>query len=340
MDSITVFDSLLVKDHVTHALVQDEEQYNEVPMRAYMDYFSTQHAHLKGNHRALVESQFCGFTPLVCGLFSGFGQAMITLGDAMEARNSIMVVQSFVLSSVGYSALISDILTDKRFERPSTTASSPSIILSRAAHDGRFSLNRSGPGFRHAHVILSSPPAREAIADYVHQLDLSNVARLLDNMSRLSVLMLCGTHKKGSPAFDLYLSRTVSLVNSLRVLIHECPSQQLDLLIRGTWFLLVLSYITQLRPRLDESLIWSFSTKIGKASWEDLLRPLHLNADALQGKHHDPHFLRALRSLRALSLSGKTDDPLYLHAAQKLDSEWQGWTGLGKAQEASLNIRL
>lgn len=306
-----------------------------------MDYFSTQHAQLKGNYKALVDSQFVGESVhTMYGFFSGFGQAMITLSDAMEAQNSILVVQSLVLSSVDFSNAVYEVLTDPRFDQPNGTPAAPDVILSQIAYDGRFSLNRSGPGFHHASAVLSNAAAKEAMVDYLHQLDMNDLSSLLQNMSRLSVLMLCAAHKKGSPAFDFHLGRLSTLVYSLRVLVREGATQRVDWLIRGTWFLMILAYVTQLRPHLDESLVYLFPLSDHQNSWDALFQPLHAKPDRLKGKHADPHFLRALKSIYALGLSTETEDSLYFQAACKLNSEWQSWTGLGKAKEASLNIRL
>lgn len=78
-----------------------------------MDYFSTQHAQLHGNYRNLVDFQLVGEPKaLMYGLFGGFGQWSITLSDATEAQNSILVFQSLVLSSVDFSAAIYEVLAD------------------------------------------------------------------------------------------------------------------------------------------------------------------------------------------------------------------------------------
>lgn len=306
-----------------------------------MDYFSTQHTQLKGNYKSLVGSQMSDQSmPLIYGLFGGLGQAMVTLSDALEAQNSILVVQSLVLSSVDFSAAIYQVLADPRFDHPTEDPAAPGTILGQIAYDGRFSLNRSGPGFHHASAVLSNHAAKEAIVGYLHRLDMSDIDHLLENISRLSVLMLCASHRQASPAFDFYLGRLPTLVYSLRVLVREGVIPQLDWLIRGTWFLMILAYITQLRPRLNESLVYTLPVSDMEASWDALFRPIHAKPDRLKGRHADPHFLRALKSIYALALSTGTQDPLYFQAAWKLDSQWESWTGLGRAGEASLNIRL
>lgn len=61
--------------------------------RAYVDYFSTQHARLRGDYKALLQAHLWSSTALVCGLFGGSGQAMILLSDAIEARHSVMIIR-------------------------------------------------------------------------------------------------------------------------------------------------------------------------------------------------------------------------------------------------------
>ncbi|ROV90794.1 hypothetical protein VMCG_09387 [Cytospora schulzeri] len=394
MEGLAVFNSLLTKNHVISALMQDEDRQNEVPLslttvllmagspaqlkavyehkvtslkpwaispgritamedqqrhlgdpryqRAYMDYFSMRHGHFKGNFKALLGTELtCGPSPLMYGLFGGFGQAMITLGDSMEARNPILIVQSLVWASIDYSNDIYAILSDPRFDQPHTAPLSPETILRNIAYDGRFSIKLPGPGFHHAPAVLSNSPARSAILGYIHQLDMTNVEKLLQQMSQTSVFMLCAAHKMDLPAFDMYLSRPISLVQGLRVLLRECLNEELKkTLIRGTWLLIVLVYITQLRPYLDKSLVFSFPLPEGRPLWDHLFQPFHGQPDGLVGKYLDTHFLRALRSLHALSLTDELNGLLYLKAAWKLDSQWSGWAGLGNTKETSLNIRL
>lgn len=302
-----------------------------------MDYFSTQHAQLKGNYKALVDSQLADDAkPLMYGLFGGFGKAMITLSDAMEARNSILVVQTLVMASVNFSSEIHDILIDPRLDQPNEATANPDVILGRIAYDGRFSIKYAGPGWHNVSAVLSNASAKAALMDYLHQLDTRD-PQLLSKLSRVSVLMLCAAHKKNLPAFDLYLSRPLSLVRSLHVLLNECHRQQLDWLVRGTWLLMILVYVTQLRPNLDESLISSFS---GQESWGDLMEPLKADTETLEAKYFDPYFLRALRSLQILSSTVGDNESLYLKATQKLVHEWESWSGSGNSREPSLNIRL
>lgn len=303
-----------------------------------MDYFSTKHVQLKCNYRALVDSQLVSDSrPLMYGLFGGSGQALIALGDSVEAQNSILLVQSLVLSSMHFSPAIHEILADPRLEEASAAAAAcPSDILGRVAHDGRFSAGRSGPGWHHVTDILSNRSVKDAIMEYLHQLDTQD-PELLSNLSRISVLMLCAAHKKDRPAFDLHLSRALSWIHSLQTLLQECHSQQTDWLIRGVWLLIILVYITQLRPHLDESLLSSVQ---GMGSWEEILKSFCADADLLQERYRDPHYLQALRSLHFLGSTVGVSDSLYLKAAWKLEQEWRGWTGLGSPRETSLNIRL
>ncbi|KUI58265.1 hypothetical protein VP1G_05526 [Cytospora mali] len=236
--------------------------------RAYMDFFSMQHGHFKGSYKALLDARLiCGPQPLMYGFLGGFGRAMITLSDSMEVRNPILVVQSLVLASVDYSNAICAILSDSRFDQPHEAPLNPELIIGRIAYDGRFSLNISGPGFQHAAAVLSNPAARSAILGYVHHLDTTNVQELLEQLSRVSVLMLCAAHKKDLPAFDMYLSRPISLVQSLRVLLQECHQLKTSF-IRGTWLLFILVYIAQLRPYLDKSLVWSFPLPEERSTWD------------------------------------------------------------------------
>jgi len=171
----------------------------------------------------------------------------------------------------------------------------------------------------------------------VHRLDVGD--GLLEQLSTLAVVLLCATHKRGQPCFDIYLSELPCLVHSLRVVLTRLNDETHRLsLIRGVWLLIILCYVTQLRPVLDPSLI---SEPDGEnQTWEAVFSELR-ESQGIQGKYLDPHFTRAVRSIRELStMPGGEGAGLYVRAAWKLSTEWTGWVGVGNETEQTLNIRL
>lgn len=308
-----------------------------------MSYFSMEHVRFAGNTKALAISHFfTGEKPLLYGLFSGIGRPLTLLADGIELRTAIPVMESLTLSAVDWMEPIRELLTHPRLAAaPPSEGLSPEDIISRVAYDGRFSgVMKSGPGFHVVSHVFSSPNTKAAIVEYVRCVDTRDTALLLQQLSALSVLLLSATHKPGKPAFDLYLGRLPTCVNSARVLLEnwvEDEGHRLAL-IRGLWLLVLLAYVTQLRPVIDGKLLVPTEVVAESPGWETIFEKVSGQA---QGRYGDIQFLRLLRNLHELSKAyGVAHGRLYFHAAWKLVNQWEGWTGLGVDREAMLNIRL
>lgn len=307
-----------------------------------MDYFSMENGKLGGNSTVLALSHLIyGPKPLVYGLFGGYGRPLLFLSDGIEVQSAVLVVESLVLAAVDWSTPIEELLSHAQLQTLPDELLPPETILTRIAYDGRFSgIMKGGPGFGGASQVLSNQGARSAVVDYVHQLDLRDTTKLLRQLSHLSVLLLCATHKKDKPAFDYFLSSLPTFVNCLRVLLYSFQgSQSSIILVRGVWTLMVLAYITQLRPVIDHSLILLEVPDKG-LTWDGILSHFRQGADPEDGKLMDCQLLRTLRSLRELGESCGGEEQLYIQAAWKLRYQWQQWAGLGCGKEEVLNIRL
>ncbi|KAK3321653.1 hypothetical protein B0H66DRAFT_618640 [Apodospora peruviana] len=412
--SRTVFDSLLAKTHVEHALIQPDERHNNIPIalatlvflnatadqlravyesegaelvswspspenitdketraqflgderhiptplyaayytirfqRAYLTYFSMENGRFAGNAKALAMSHLLtGAKPLIYGLFGGLGRPLVFLSDALELQTAVLVVQSLTLASVDWTEPIYDLLTSPQPPGQAGEARlSPEEIIGRLAYDGRFSgVMKSGPGFQGVANIFMNPSAKSAIVEYLHLLDCRDLTATLQRLSRLSVLLLCGTHKPGAPAFDFYLAHLPTFINSVRVLlVNFQETRHQIILVRGLLLLVVLVYITQLRPVVNPTLLLSIEIPPENGGWNAIFEQSRAARDgssaALREKYNDMQLLRTLRSLWEL---GKEDDQggrQHLQAAWKLASQWQKWTGRGDDREETLNIRL
>ncbi|KAK4143089.1 uncharacterized protein C8A04DRAFT_37806 [Dichotomopilus funicola] len=319
--------------------------------RAFMSYFSLENGNFGGDTRALAihhifSGNYSGSEPLLYGLFSGVGRPLSLLADGIELQATILVMESLTLSAVHWMERFGDLLTAPETPEPSTNYLSPEDILGRAGHDGRFSgVMKTGPGFHGVSYVFTHPGAQAAIMEYMQYLDTRDVMLLVQQISALSVLLLSATHKPKQPAFDLYLARLPTCVYSTRVLLTTwvVDQEQQLLLVRSLWLLVVLTYVTQLRPIIDGKLMVSEELACENATWEGVFGEPENGAGSAGagGEIGDVDLLRALRSLRELSrvyegVHGK----LYLHAAWKMRKQWAGWTGRGTDREAVLNIRL
>ncbi|KAK0612659.1 hypothetical protein B0T17DRAFT_499357, partial [Bombardia bombarda] len=238
-----------------------------------------------------------------------------------------LVIESLTLTAVDWTSHIYDLLTHAQLAQSAHELLPPGEILGRVSYDGRLSgLMKSGPGYHEVSNIFLNQSARAAVLDYVHKLDCRDIAVVLQQLSDLSVLMLCATHKAGMPAFDFYLGRFPTLVTSLRALVETFSEEGPKIiLIRGVWLLMVLAYITQLRPEVNPALVDSVELPEGGNVWLIILKAFDEKMDS------DLWLLRAMRSLWELGMASDRNigDSRYRKAAWKLLSEWQGWTGRG-----------
>ncbi|GAB1317604.1 Oxidoreductase AflY [Madurella fahalii] len=312
--------------------------------RAFMTYFSMENGRFAGDSKALAVSHlFLSTKPLVYGLFSGVGRPLALLSDGIELRAAVLVVESLTLSAVDWMEPMRDLLTHSQLESPASELLSPDEVLGRVAYDGRFSgVMKAGPGFHGVTRIFSNPAARAAIVEYMQLLDCRDLTLLLQQLSALSATLLCATHKPGRPAFDFYLGRLPTCVNSTRLLLETLleESSHRTLLVRGVWLLVMLTYITQLRPVIDPSLMATTGASNEGRGWSTIYQEFS-GQNTLEGKYSDVAFLRTMRSLWELEKAyGGVHGMLYLQAALKMASQWQEWTGLGADREPVLNIRL
>ncbi|KAK3896926.1 hypothetical protein C8A05DRAFT_39528 [Staphylotrichum tortipilum] len=397
--SRAVFDSLLTKTHVQHALIQPDGRHNEIPgalatllflgatpdrleaayasikddlgpwepsprsiadeetkerflgdarfQRAFMSYFSMENGMFSSNPKTLALSHlFSGPQPLLAGLFSSVGRPLALLADGIELRAALLLMQSLTLCAVDFPVSFHDLLTHPPATPPPLSSLfPPEDLIGLAAYDGRLSgVMKAGPGFHGASHIFASAAARAALGEYLWRLDARDEARLLQQLAALAALLLAATHKPAHPAFDLYLARLVTCVNSVRVLLElpwvEEPAQR-GLLVRGLWLVVLVVYITQLRPVIDGKLLVSRELAEEQRGWEGLWEAAGVGEEGTEERFGRGELLRALRSLSELAKRyGAVHGRLYFHAAWKLVGQWEGWTGLGIDREVMLNIRL
>jgi hypothetical protein len=210
------------------------------------------------------------------------------------------------------------------------------------------------PGVQNTLAALSSEISRDAIISYIQVLDLSPstpqeelVARHKE-LTELSILLLSTTHKipnRGSAIdtnaitmhkFDFYLAHMLTLSSALRILLPVFPLKHAHTLIKAQWLLMVITYITQLRPLIKPEILGTNSgVKLDgeNAEW-DRLTNVALGSEKEKGM--DPHFVKVIRSLRDFAVMW--EDPRYLVAAKRFEAEFSGWTGFGGEEEERMDV--
>jgi hypothetical protein len=313
--------------------------------RAFTDYYSMENTRFLGRSFNMVGHHLhmpnTGGRDLLVGLFGGFGRSLILLSDAVELQTAVMSVQALALASVDWNQSIETLLLRCRQAAATHGAKvEPSYILDKVATDGRFSgLNLPAPGISNIPNILESAAAKLAVIGYVAQLDIDGLRVSLHHLARTATLLACAAHKPGQPAYDAFLARLPSLVVAFQVLLEmpqPIPLGQIVALGRGVWTLMVLAYISQLRPKFDVRILPDSNIGDWATIFGDLWAKLTPGS-----KYMDGDFLKLLRSIHYLAQYDQDEDQLlYRRSARALVNNWTGFTGYGRPGERSLNIRL
>ncbi|MCJ1308156.1 hypothetical protein MMC25_001808 [Agyrium rufum] len=309
--------------------------------KGFLDFFDAELIRYKGDWKALLSAYLLGgSTPMLSGLVGGFGHPLILLADAVELQSSEVAVEALALTAADWNdfhKVVSLVPTPSGVSK----AKRPQEIIDSITKDSRFDqLCLRTPGVPNTKTIISNTASREAVMEYLFILDTSDRQSLLSELAELAVLFECCGQKPGEPAYDFYLNHALTFVYSLHVLLPEYGTVDSNalVLIRCVWLLMILSYVTQLRPILQRGLVEEYQVPEGMRL-QDVLSEI-TNGEILQSKFLDPHFLRAVRNLMELGAWDLKQEDFYLRAAVKLKTEWTGWTGLGKVDEAYMNVRL
>lgn len=324
---------------------------NKAYQRAYMDYFSVQHT-IKGGGATLIWALHHLWRvakdgkALIYGLFGRSGRSLLFLSDGLEVPTAVMVVQGLTLAAIDWSQPIQDLLSACAFPHQQVQAqgqdNSVFPIFHRIGNDGRF----SGLGLPDVHNfanIMNNARMRAALFDHVRQLYVHDFDRILSDLSRLSVLLACTTHKPGKPAFDLWLGRLPSLVVALRVLLETTAQMGAHrdfgyVLIRGVWMQMVLTYVSQMRPVINEGFLSGPTTT---RTWEHMLAEFRADALLPSSKYADLYFPTLLRSIHRLAEfdNDPNSNDWYRKMASYVVGNWTRWGSTAGPQGLHLNIR-
>jgi hypothetical protein len=199
-----------------------------------------------------------GPQPLIDGLVGGFGHPLILLADAFEMNSSIPATEALALNAIDYNALHK--VLDIPLPQHTRTLLTPQEIINRISHDQTFNELLTAPGVQNTAIILTNLEAANAVFKYINLLDVTNLPNLMAQFADLAALLESVVHKPGEPAFDFYLNHILTLTYSIRILLPIFPAEYSVQLIRSLWLLIIIAYVSQLRPKStpNSSRLWNW----------------------------------------------------------------------------------
>ncbi|OAA59850.1 hypothetical protein SPI_06048 [Niveomyces insectorum RCEF 264] len=315
---------------------------------------------------------------LLHGLFNHLGVPLIMLADGLHIPSALYLVSTMALACAHWDSLIATQLAVLRAEidrrrvelnpaavtmsmiKQAPADASPLNLLRRIAQDARFQnvMPMGLPGYAEhlcrGQSILCNTTVEAALHEYVWALevpDTDDMDTVLTELGYAAVLLACATHKPLGPStnsyaeqYDYYLCMLPSLVHAVRAILWAFKPIGFFkpfrlLLVRGVWMVMILAYVTQMRPTVTEALVTEVDSGSEPLSWEQLSLYFSNDPQLDIPRHRDFMFLRALSSIGSLACYDTKRDRFYNQAAFKLQRTFTSWVGFGHPGEPTLNIR-
>lgn len=216
-------------------------------------------------------------------------------------------------------------LDDKSYTKPSSISStSPLELLHKIHEDKRFDDLFEEPSEDNLRILLEKK--EELVLDYWNAWTLDNPIEAFRESQETAISLLVATVQPGTHSYDFFLVHILTTSHAVRILLPLVPAKFHMSLVRQWWLLTVMTYIGQLRPKIEDGLIGRPDLK-GK-HWT------YAEDKAVNGPHAtDAHFVKGVRAMREAAMTWGDVHEWYLTAAIKFVDEFEGWTGFGKSAE-------
>lgn len=214
-------------------------------------------------------------------------------------------------------------LDDPSYTKPSTiTAATPLELLHKLHDDERFDNLFEDASSDNAEILMQT--REDLVLDYWNAWTLDNPIEAFRESQEAAVALLVATVKPGTHAYDFFLVHILTTSHAVRILLPLIPTKHHMSLVRQWWLLAVMTYISQLRPKIQEDLIGR--PDLGGRHWS------YVENKAAHGPHAtDAHFVKGVRAMREAAMTWGDVHDYYLTAAIKFADEFEGWTGFGKS---------
>ncbi|KAK5736626.1 hypothetical protein LTR17_007283 [Elasticomyces elasticus] len=327
-----VFDGQASKlDHWTSSTVlvsNDDDLHRRLGDKTYehafLVYFDQRLQDFSGDWKALMQEYLLGERALLSGVVGGFAHPLILFADAIDLASPKVAVEALAMLAVDYNPLHR--ILDASAKTP-VKQTSALATLERIGTDDRFDGLFSTSGVGNTMAILGSEDARNAVLEHFNSYivpsepDETNTALL--ELAEAAILLLAAVDApKSKHEFDIYLTHQLTFVWSIRVLIAALPSTATRTLFRAAWLMMVLTYITQLRPKIVKDRITRplIAPPQTGAEWE------RLKSAALENTE-DPHYTKVIRTLWEFATLWPHNEALFLNACVVFERDFAGWKG-------------
>lgn len=300
--------------------------------REYLDFFTRELTRLgRDDWRGLIELYLLsGERPLVKSLTGDLTHPLIHLAYAYELRNAELATQALTYCAVHYDPQ-TQVYLDGRGTGTSTVASSPLGVFENIRADTRLDSYQSGPGREYIGSLIGN--YGNVILEHWESWPRSEnptAADLCDAFDAC-VSLLVGTVKDDNATYDFFLLHALTGCHALRLLLPELPEEYHAALFHQWWLNVVMVYIMQGRPPIDDSCFTNYP--IDGKDWSV---PIKLATEGPAG--FDAHYVKTIRAIQAASELGaqverpevsRHPDEWYLKAATKFAETFRIHGGFG-----------
>ncbi|MCJ1479282.1 hypothetical protein MMC13_007967 [Lambiella insularis] len=287
--------------------------------RAYVDFFEDELVLNGYNWPKVIDKYlFQGKEPLINCLVAGLGHPLIHLGYAYELSSRELAMEALGLSATSYSFLHKYLDNASYTKTLTYQIDSPLDILRRVAADDRFNGLFNSPGGNNMDILLSNH--EDLLLEHWNAWQMVDAKKQFQDSQHAATALLVATHESKSNEYDFFLVHLLTTNHAVRVLLPVVPVQFHVSLIRQWWLLVLMVYVSQLRPCIVEDLVHQFDLAERDWAW--------VKKRAIEGQWAmDAHYVKALRAMMEAAKTWGDENKFYLKAAVKFADSFRGWGG-------------
>jgi hypothetical protein len=263
--------------------------------------------------------------PLVNSVISGLAHPLIHIGYAFELDSQIVGTEALAMTAVCYNYLHEVV---DQLKPPQTPSKSALEIFKDIHSDSQLPIYHT-PGVDNLEGTVKD--YSEQIFSHYNQWNINrdDLEKSIEELFDLSVYLYGATHKSNEIEFDFFLLHLLTSMNAIRIIYPHLNNPQIfeHILLQFFYFAIVI-YISQLRPEINEQLIYDYKIDNEKSNWNYVIDRI-LNTKLID----DAHAVKVIRALRDAEKVYGEKNGLYLKTAVKsvdnldYDEIWIGVSG-------------